>query len=306
VTEHITEPLLSIEWLHDNNARWDFHLGSLNLRGWSFRLKVVATENRCRKVITLERINEDTSDTQINHDTDTMIFNKSRDNTNTQNDQNDVSKLVQNDHVIKDNDASVRPKRNAPVPMRFRSVNCVNVKLCYVDIFSDHLMAGLPPVVDPVAYECPVCGNHLFLTARAFRRHICREHGLGCDNLYENVLCGPVNGRFRAANAHERDKHKYKAPLIPDIAKPPVVCPVCGRRHRFHADGTRVLDVLDDETTDEESLSLPQPLRLIEAESWPEITSEQKRRVIKRVTFTELILPTLNERLRLPAKTLFY
>jgi len=110
VTEHITEPMLSIEWLHENNTKWDFHLGSLNVSGWSSPLKTVARKNHCRRVIVVECTNDDTSDTLINHDTGTIISNKNNDNTKAQNDQNGVRKLVQNDQVINQNDASVRPK----------------------------------------------------------------------------------------------------------------------------------------------------------------------------------------------------
>jgi len=54
VIEHITKLMLSIEWLQENNARWDFHLGSLKVGGWSFPLKTVARKNHCRRVVTTE------------------------------------------------------------------------------------------------------------------------------------------------------------------------------------------------------------------------------------------------------------
>jgi len=35
LTKHITEPMLSIELLHENNARWDFYLGL----DWDFQCR---------------------------------------------------------------------------------------------------------------------------------------------------------------------------------------------------------------------------------------------------------------------------
>jgi len=70
-------------------------IGIFNVGDWSFPLKTVARVNHCRIFIIAECTNDDTSGTQITHDTDTIISNKNNKHAKALNDQNGVRKLLQ-------------------------------------------------------------------------------------------------------------------------------------------------------------------------------------------------------------------
>jgi len=94
---------------------------------------------------------------------------------------------------------------------------------------------------------------------RAFRRHLCREHGFGCDNLCEGVSCKtPANGRFRAANQDERKKHSNVPPLVEDVFGP-LPRPFRRRPRDRFSERRQISDTMGAEIDDGESLGWPTP-----------------------------------------------